>query len=228
VIAREPSSWYVARRFAQRHPGGVLAGIFIVLTTITGLLVAAWQARITMRQWHEAQTLLAEVRQFRQQAAGQQSDPSQPHSSAIDTTLQAADILKPQAVLFAYLSLALLGSAIYSSRATVRRVSGALVGGTIFAGIWGVFKLEPFSGLLRWHPPVSESVPIILEVVTLPVFLGMAVCFGAMLLLLMWRVERRFGPKAVLGCILVLAGYSAVREQVWARSLLELTGSPSI
>ena len=54
----------------------------------------------------------------------------------------------------------------------------------------------------------------------------MAACFGAVLLLLMWRVERRFGPKAVLGCIVVLAGYSALRGQVWIRSLLELTGKP--
>ena len=145
MIAREPAFWYVARKFAQRFPGGLLAGIFIVLTTFTGLIVATWQARITMRQWHEAQALLTEVQHFRQQAAGRELNPGQPHSSASHTTLQTADILKPQAVLFAYLSLALLGFAIYSSRATVRRVIGALAGGAIFAGIWGVAN----SGSLR-------------------------------------------------------------------------------
>jgi serine/threonine protein kinase len=226
VIAREPAFWYVARKFAQRYPGGVLAAILIVLTTVTGVIVAAWQARITIRQWREAQTLLAEVRQLRQQAAARELNPSQRQSSPINTTLQIADILKPQAVLFAYLSLALLGSAIYSSRATGRRVIGALAGGAIFAGIWAICKIGSPSALARWHLPVSPAAPGILEVLALPVFLGMAVCFGAMLLLLMWRVERRFGPKVLLGCIVILAAYSAVRGQVWMGSLLEVSRKP--
>jgi serine/threonine protein kinase len=226
VVAREPAFWYVARKFGQRHPGSILAGILIVLTTVTGLMIAAWQGRIAMRQWHEAQALLAEAREFRQQTGGADSNAGEPHSSAIDTNLQTADILKPQAVLFAYVALALLGCAIYLSRATVMRVVGALAGGAIFAVIWWVCKLVSHSSFVGWRRPVSQIAPELLQVFALPLLMSMDCWFGATLLLVMWRVDRRFGPKALLACIVVLAGYCALREQLWMGSLLELTGKP--
>lgn len=45
VLAHPPSRWYRARKFVQRHRGGVAASATLVLAVITSLGIALWQAR---------------------------------------------------------------------------------------------------------------------------------------------------------------------------------------
>jgi len=45
VLAHPPSRWYRARKFVQRHRGGVAASATLVLAVIASLGIALWQAR---------------------------------------------------------------------------------------------------------------------------------------------------------------------------------------
>jgi serine/threonine protein kinase len=48
VSAREDSLWYRANRFARRHPGGVTAGVVIVLSLGAALLTMLWEIRVAL------------------------------------------------------------------------------------------------------------------------------------------------------------------------------------
>ena len=70
VEAHSPSRWYRARKFVQRHRGGVAVGTALVLGILSALGVALWQANVAMRQEqaarHEALRANA-VRDFMEQ-----------------------------------------------------------------------------------------------------------------------------------------------------------------
>src|SRR4030095_10410790 len=95
-----------------------------------------------------------------------------------------------QLLLMICFYLVLLGAAVHFTRATTRRIAGALVGGAIIGlvqvgmitfgetpGGWGV--------PIRWTPDFLS-----------PMFILSAVA-GAFVLLLTWRIARRFGWRGL-------------------------------
>jgi serine/threonine protein kinase len=107
----------------------------------------------------------------------------------------------PLILLSQYGVIVLLGSVIYFSRATLIRVMGALAGGVVFD-----FTYQCAHRLVPWHVG----------------FMLIKVCFGAALLLLLWRIGRRFGWKAQAGFTIAAAVAGPVRERVYG-SLMEVT-----
>jgi serine/threonine protein kinase len=52
VAAREATPWYRVRRWCRRNPGGVAAGVLVLIPILTGLLAMVWQTRRELIQSH--------------------------------------------------------------------------------------------------------------------------------------------------------------------------------
>jgi serine/threonine protein kinase len=107
----------------------------------------------------------------------------------------------PLILLFQYGVIVLLGSVIYFSRATVIRVMGALAGSVLFALTYVCVHRHG-----SWHVG----------------FMLILVCFGAVLLLLFWRIARRFGWRAQAAFTIGAAIAGPLRERVVGR-LMDVT-----
>jgi serine/threonine protein kinase len=221
VIAREPTLGYQLVKFTQRRPGALAAAILIILTILTGTATTLWQARIALQQWREAQTLLQEAQQLRAQAGL----PANPRRDKQSSPKRIDFILKPQSILFVYLAATLLAIALYMLHASLRRVVGALIGGTVCATAW--FCKFRFDEAMGWTRQVSPDAPKLLELFPLTFLLVPSVCFGAALLLLIWQLGQRFGLKVQVPLTILLSIHLAFRERFWTEHLLEITHSTS-
>lgn len=106
-----------------------------------------------------------------------------------------------QIILFAGGYLVELVVVIYFTRATVRRVLGALTGGAA-AGLWGMSAIALGEALGCWHIPFA-STPYFLPLF----YLGLSVSLTP-IYLVTWRLVRRFGWRglAVFTCIVTVIG----------------------
>jgi len=207
VLAREPTLWYRLGKLVQRRPDALAAGALIVLTVITAIGITLWQTRMALEQGRQAQALL---RQLHESGAALPIQPPDPVS-----------VFRPQALLFQYVALTLFGSAIWLSRATLTRVLGALVGGVVCVLLWLVrFRVDYALG---WTRRASPDALALSELMPLPLLLAVGICFAATLLLVLWRVARRFGWKMQAAATIALAAYCVFREHIWTERLLELS-----
>ncbi len=55
VMAHPPSHWYRAKKFVQRHRGGVLVTVALVLGVVASLGIAVWQAQVAQAQAQRAE-----------------------------------------------------------------------------------------------------------------------------------------------------------------------------
>jgi hypothetical protein len=112
-----------------------------------------------------------------------------------------------QLYLFACLYLAVLVVVAFFTRATARRIAGALAGGTAFGVVaLGIIALGEAVGW--WHMTITWE-PYFL---TLMLF-GFTV--SAFIYLLTWRIARRFGGRGLAVVVIVAAVIAPPRDYWW-------------
>ena len=108
-----------------------------------------------------------------------------------------------------------LVAAVYFTRATARRVAGALAGG-VTVGIVGV-GVETLAHMLGWWRYPSVGTPY-----GPPLMYPAVVLLFSSLALIGWRVTRRFGWRGQAVFLAALAILGALRDYGWAARLPEL------
>jgi hypothetical protein len=125
----------------------------------------------------------------------------------------------PILLLFSAFILTGLGCAIYFTRATLRRIAGALTGGAVLSiGSLAKYWIDQSLGL--WHMEQR----LLSAHILVPSFL-VGVLAGAAILLAVWRIFRRFGLKGEICAVIGVAILTAVRERLWMTILLPLFSS---
>src|SRR5690242_17146020 len=102
-----------------------------------------------------------------------------------------------------------LGAVIYFTRASARRVGGALVGGAA-AGLLGLGAIALCERLGWWHIPFASTPSF------LPLFyLGLAISLTP-IFLVTWRLARRFGWRGLAVFISIVAVIGPPRDYLIA------------
>jgi hypothetical protein len=106
-----------------------------------------------------------------------------------------------QIILWASAYLIEFVAVIYFTRATLRRVVGAAIGGTV-AGLWGMAAIYLCEAVGWWHIPFASTpyfVPLF--------FLGLVISLTP-IYLVTWRLARRFGWRglAIFAGIVTIIG----------------------
>jgi len=141
--------------------------------------------------------------------------------------LSGRTILAPLMAIFLYIDLAGFGLVAYLTRAMFVRVMGALAGGALFAVVW-IIKLRVDYAMGWWTTAFPET-PDPLMLFSLPVMFLVIMMAGGLLLLLSWRVTRRFGWAGQVVMLLALPVYFAVRDRVWWQHFMRmLVATPGI
>jgi hypothetical protein len=111
--------------------------------------------------------------------------------------------------------LAVLVATIYFTRATVRRVAGAFIGG-VAVGVVGVGVEALAHALGLWRYPSVETPygP--------PLMYPAIVLLFAALALIGWRVTRRYGWRGQATFLIALAILGTLRDYAWAERLPDL------
>jgi hypothetical protein len=192
VLARPPSAAYRFSKFVRRHEAAVAAALLVFATMIAGLMTTLWQARIALRGWGAGQEL------------GQETSETQRRT-----------LLLPQFAFDSYVTLAILGGVAWFSRATPRRLAGAIAGGAAFMLLFlGQAGVADSMGWWRYAFGDMPRVPWLL-------FGAGLICYGAILGLISWRVTRRFGWRGQLAVIAAMSVLGPVRDHMGA-ALTEL------
>ena len=122
-------------------------------------------------------------------------------------------ILAPQMALFAYMVLAGSAVAAYLTRTRLLRAIAALAGGLVFSVIL-IVKWRVDYAMGWWRSAFPET-PDPLTMFSLPVIFPFMVLGGGALLLISWRVTRRFGWAGQVVMLLVAPIGFAVRDRIW-------------
>jgi hypothetical protein len=107
-----------------------------------------------------------------------------------------------------------LAAAVYFTRATSRRVVGALAGGAV-AGCWGMGAIIAGEAIGLWRDflPSRHSVWVLF-------YFGLAVSLSP-LYLITWRVARRFGPTGLAVCLIVAGVVGPPRDYLYVATYPE-------
>jgi hypothetical protein len=114
-----------------------------------------------------------------------------------------------QIILFACGYLVVLVAVIYFTRATARRVMGAIAGGA-GAGLLGLGAIALCEALGWWQVPFA-STPYFLPLF----YLGLSISLTP-IYLVTWRVARRFGWRGLAVCLCVVAIIGPPRDYLIA------------
>lgn len=121
-----------------------------------------------------------------------------------------------QLYLFDGLYLVVLVVVAVLTRATARRIAGALVGGVVFAvAALGIIALGEKVGW--WHQPITWEPYFLILLLT-----GLSMC--AFVFLITWRIVRRFGWRGLAVVLAVLAVVGPIRDY-WYMSRFPEWGS---
>jgi hypothetical protein len=112
-------------------------------------------------------------------------------------------------ILWSCAYLVELGVVLYFTRATARRVRGALIGGAA-AGFLGMCAIALCEGLGLWRIPFA-STPYFLPLF----YLGLSISLTP-IYLVTWRVTRRFGWRGLAVCLCVVAVIGPPRDYLIA------------
>jgi eukaryotic-like serine/threonine-protein kinase len=164
VTARADTLLYRTTKFVQRHRV-VVALLFLAIASLgIGLLTTFWQLQILRRELRtvEAQLALSGMTQRR-----------------------TTDLYTPEILLFIYTNLVFSGVTGWLTRASPRRLAGALAGGACFSMV--MFGTDYVARLMGWWQSAFPA-----ERVWLWMYLACAF-YGSTLCLVGWRSARRFG-----------------------------------
>jgi serine/threonine protein kinase len=131
-------------------------------------------------------------------------------------------LLLPQFVLYSCANLAALGFAVYLSRATLRRLLGTLAGAAAFTFVGSELARVAHS-LGWWRYALSDITPLPLTLLELNVLF-----YAALLALINWRVNRRFGWRGQLIFIGVMGLHGPARDYVGAAATELIIITPGI
>lgn len=119
-----------------------------------------------------------------------------------------------QILLMTGLYLVALIAVIYFTRATPRRIVGALIGGAVF-GLVGMGAIVLGKSVGWWRVPFAPT-PYFLPML----YLGLAISC-APIYLVTWRVARRFGWRGIAVCIGIVAVIGPPRDYLYAAKFPE-------
>ena len=112
-------------------------------------------------------------------------------------------------ILWSCAYLVELGAVIYFTRASARRVGGALVGGAA-AGLLGLGAIELCEALHWWHIPFAPT-PAFLPLFYVGLLISLAPIY-----LVTWRLARRFGWRGLAVFIGIVAVIGPPRDYLIA------------
>jgi hypothetical protein len=118
-------------------------------------------------------------------------------------------------ILASCVYVSLLVAAVYFTRATVRRVVGALAGGGAVALVGA--GMEALAHAKGWWRYTSDDTPY----GPLAIYPLLVLAF-AFLALIGWRVTRRFGWRGLAGFLVIVAVVGTLRDYFIAGSLMGL------
>jgi hypothetical protein len=168
VLARAPSTFYRVSKFGYRHGAAIAVTLIVLVILCAGVMATLWQARIGLRDWGAA---------------------AQRGTDRTAVEAQRQTLLLPQFALYGCVTLALLAGVAYFSRATIRRLVGALAGGTTF--MLGFLVQSRLADSMGWWRYAFAEMPVLPWLM----FVSALICYGAILGLISWRVTRRFGLR---------------------------------
>ena len=189
VMARKDTVWYRAGKFVQRHHLGLSATVLIVAALAAGLFTTLWQARIALNA-----------------LTGQSPGGT---SGAIT----------PEILQFNVLLWIGFGMTLYFTRASPRRVLGAITAGVLFLLLFMIEETLP-AGLhhFSWTVPVPPSTLVYAEMIP----------FGGIIALLGWRITRRFGWRGQAAFLLAACIGGPARDYMWAIRMAGVAGVPGL
>ena len=114
-----------------------------------------------------------------------------------------------QIILWSCAYLVELGAVVYFTRATARRVMGAVAGG-LAAGLLALGAIALCEALGWWRIPFA-STPYFLPLF----YLGLSISLSP-IYLVTWRVGRRFGWRGLAVCLCIVAVIGAPRDYLIA------------
>ena len=114
-----------------------------------------------------------------------------------------------QVLLMTFLYLAALVTVTYFTRATARRITGALAGGAVVAFV--ALRLIALCEALGWWRIPFASTPYFVPVL----YLGVAISCTP-IYLVTWRVARRFGWRGLAVCVGIVAVIGPPRDYLYA------------
>jgi hypothetical protein len=107
-----------------------------------------------------------------------------------------------------------LAAAIYFTRATSRRVAGALAGGAA-AGLWALCAILAGEAIGVWRDFLPSS-----HRLWWLFYLGLAISLSP-IYLVTWRVARRFGWRGLAVCLIVAGGVGPPRDYFYVATYPE-------
>jgi len=122
-------------------------------------------------------------------------------------------VTKQQLYLFSCLYLVILAVVVVLTRATLRRIAGALIGAAV-AGVAGLGIVAIRESAGWWHMAMTWE-PYFLTLM----WIAMTLC--GFIFLITWRIARRFGGRGLAVVVLVAAVLGPVRDYGYMASFPE-------
>ena len=119
----------------------------------------------------------------------------------------------PQLHLFNLLGATVFVTAAFFTRATARRISGALAGGAVF-GVVVIAMIALGEAVGLWHMPIRWE-PYYLTLL----WIDFALC--AYVYLITWRIARRFGWRGLAAVVVLAAVIGPPRDYSYMRRFPE-------
>jgi hypothetical protein len=132
---------------------------------------------------------------------------------ASQRSLPGRAILAPQIALWLFGTLAMLAGALYLTRAMPRRLTGALAGGAMLSAA-GLVKFGIDYSMGWWRSRFAED-PDPLSLFSPPAMFLIVMLAGAVGLLALWRLGRRFGWVGPTVAIAVVSAGASFRERLY-------------
>jgi serine/threonine protein kinase len=220
VSARKDTVWYRAGKFMGRHQVGLAAAVLILASLLFGLTTTLWQTRLALQQLRDANALAEETRQPKTAVRGQKQIAGQSPNGTPAPVTDTTGVLTPELVQFTFIIWILLGTAVFFTRANIRRLSGALAGGVLFMLVFKVEEMLPqSSGLRHFTWTITPG--------ALPLLYAGIIPYGAAAALIGWRITRRFGWRGQLAFLAIACIGGPMRDYLWT-NVIPLPGVESV
>ncbi len=220
VSARKDTVWYRAGKFIRRHQVGLTAAVLILASMLLGLTMTLWQTRIALRQLKDANTS-AEASRKTGTAAGEQPRLPGQLPNGTQAPPDTMGVLTPEIVQVLFMLWILLGVVVYFTRAPLLRLSGSLAGGVVFVLLFfAEHRLASASGWLHFRWIVTPQSQLLVYLAATPL--------GAILLLLGWRIIRKFGWRGQMVFVAAVGTYGPVRDYLaaaWFAGIIRVPGA---
>jgi hypothetical protein len=143
---------------------------------------------------------------------------------AAGNLIPARQIVAPQLGLWLSMASTILAGAAYGLRARLLRVGGALAGGSVIAAI-RLLGIRHAYAMGAWSTRFPSD-PDPISLFSAPMLFLIYGAFTAAILLVSWRLERRFGWKGPAVLLAVMASFAPLRERLVLDKLMHVINAP--